>query len=391
MPTSLTTARSRLAPVPAAPWTARLATYALFAANGIVYGTWIGLLPRLREVAGLDDQELGVVLLAVSLGAVAAMPLIGQLAARVGTGRICLGAALGLGVVLPLPGLATGYATLIAAAALLGVLFGTLDVSMNAHATRVEQQWGAAIMSSFHGVWSTAGLAGAAVMGLLLSRGWALPACYAVGGIGCALLGLAALWAERGIAHDVAASKAKSGPRFRLPGRALAGVCVMAALSFTMEGGISDWAGVYLRVVLGASVARATIAYQAFAFAMAICRFAGDVVVRRLGPVTVLRFGGLLTIAGVGLGLMMRTPVAAAATFALAGVGLANVIPVVFSAAGRKGGSPGVAMVATMGYAGLLGGPPLIGFVAQHAGLGTALGLVTVGAVVLIAIARTAE
>jgi len=390
VPTSLTTARPRLVPIPA-PWTARLATYALFAGNGVVYGTWIGLLPRLREVAGLDDQELGVVLLAVSLGAVAAMPLIGQLAARVGTGRTCLGAALGLGVVLPLPGLATGYPTLIAAAALLGVLFGTLDVAMNAHATRVERQWGAAIMSSFHGVWSTAGLTGAALMGLLLSRGWALPACYATGGIGCALLGVAALWAERGIAHDVAASKAKSGPRFRLPGRALAGVCVMAALSFTMEGGISDWAGIYLRVVLGASVARATIAYQAFAFAMAICRFAGDVVVRRLGPVTVLRFGGLLTIAGVGLGLMMRTPVAAAAAFALAGVGLANVIPVVFSAAGRKGGSPGVAMVATMGYAGLLGGPPLIGFVAQHAGLGAALGLVTVGAVVLIAIARTAE
>ncbi len=371
------------------PWPARLATCALFACDGLAYGTWIGLLPRLREAAGLTEQALGIVLLLVSLGAIAAMPVVGRLAARFGTAPVCLVSGLALAALLPLPGLARGTLALLAAAAAFGFAFGTLDVAMNAHASRVERRWGAAIMSSFHGVWSASGLAGAALMGLLLSQGHDLPLCFGASALGCGALALAALVAGRDIPAERPAEP-PSGRRFGLPARALLGVSVMAALSFTMEGAISDWTGVYLRVVLGASVARATFAYQGFALAMAACRFGGDFVVRRLGPVAVLRLGGLLAMLGVGAGLAMRDPVAASASFALAGVGLANVVPVVFSAAGRRG-PQGVATVATVGYVGLLGGPPLLGFVAQHAGLGAALALVPAGAVVLIAIARTAR
>ena len=390
MPTPLTVSRSAVERRRTArPWPARLATCALFACDGLAYGTWIGLLPRLREVAGLTEQALGIVLLLVSLGAIAAMPVVGRLASRFGTAPVCLVSGLALAALLPLPGLARGTLALLAAAAGFGFAFGTLDVAMNAHASRVERRWGAAIMSSFHGVWSASGLAGAALMGLLLSEGYDLPVCFGVAAVGCGALALAALLAGRDIPAELRPER-PARRRFRLPARALLGVSAMAALSFTMEGAISDWTGVYLRVVLGASVARATLAYQSFALAMAICRFGGDFVVRRLGPVAVLRLGGLLGIVGVGLGLAMRDPAAAAAAFALAGVGLANVIPVVFSAAGRRG-PQGVATVATVGYVGLLGGPPLLGFVAQHAGLGAALMLVPVGAVVLVAIAPSVK
>ncbi len=385
MPTPLTASQSSVERRRATlPWPARLATCALFACNGLGFGAWISLLPRLREVAGLNDAALGVVLLALSVGAMLAMPVVGRVAARVGAGPTCLVAGLALLVVLPLPGLVRGYVLLLVVVTFLGVALGTLDVGMNAHASRVERHWGSAIMSSFHGVWSAAGFGGAALMGLLLSRGYDLPACFGVAAAGCGVLALAALACGRGIPAEAAPALPRQ--RFSLPARALLGVSAMAALSFIMEGAISDWSGVYLHVVLRASAARATIAYQGFALAMAVCRFGGDFVVRRLGPVAVLRLGGLLAAVGVGLGLAMRDAAAAAASFALAGIGLANVVPVVFSAAGRRGPQR-VATVATVGYAGLLGGPPLLGFVAQHAGLGAALALVPVGALALIAIA----
>ncbi|MBV8616621.1 MAG: MFS transporter, partial [Acetobacteraceae bacterium] len=342
-------------------WPRRLATASVFAASGIGFGAWAANIPRLREAAGLDDASLGVLLFCVSLGAVLAMRLVGRLAGRVGTARACGISAACLVVALPLPALAPDWPLLLASGLLLGLAHGGLDVSMNAHAAEVERAWGSAIMSSFHAGWSLGQLAGAAAAGLLARAGAGLSVTLALSAGAVACFGLAALVLEDGPPAPLERERAA------WPRRAMLGICAIAALSFAIEGGTADWCGVYLRTVLGAPAALASTALAAFAAAMVVCRLCGDRVVRRLGPVRVVQAGAALT--GVGLlgAILSPGPAAASASFALVGLGVANTVPVLFSAAGRKGAA-GVATMATAGYGAIMAAPPLIGFVANAAG-----------------------
>ncbi len=359
---------------------------AVFLGNGIAFGALAGNVARLREAAHLSDGQLGVTLLAVSLGAVAAMPATGRVAARTGPGVLCLAGGLALIAALPLPALviASGapWLALLAAMVLLGVSLGTMDVAMNARGSEVERGWGKPIMSSFHAVWSAGGLTGSAMAGVFAGSGWSLLAALATSGCASGLCALAALRLVSGKGLPAA-----RGPRFALPDRAMASLCAIAAVCFTMEGAIADWLSVYLRQALSAPEATAGAGYSAFALAMACGRLAGDGVVRRFGPVATQRAGGVLAAIGTAGGLLMPTPILAAAAFALVGLGVANIVPVMFSAAGRREGPSGIAMAATAGYFGLMAGPPVIGFLAQETSVRAALLLELAGAAALIALA----
>lgn len=347
----------------------RAATTALFLANGFAAGTWAGGLPRLQDAKHLSAGDLGVVLFVLSVGAVIAMPLAGWIAGRVGPARLAALVGLCQAAALTLPALTPSWALLLASAALLGLAMGGMDVAMNGHASAVERAWGASIMSSFHAGWSCGGLAGASLAGALAARGVALPAAYAWPAVAVAALAAPAL-----LIRDTGPREA--GGHFELPSRAMLAVTLLAGLCFLAEAAMADWAGVYLHAALGADLARAASVYGFFAVAMATGRLPGDATIRRFGPVRVVRGGGAL--ATLGMALMLAAPAAWLVDVALVliGLGLANIVPAVFSAAGRMRGTAGVAMAATVGYAGFMTGPPIIGGAAQLAGLGNALLLV---------------
>ncbi len=352
-------------------WTERLAMTAVFAGNGIAFGAWAGNIPRVREAAGLTDAQLGVLLLFVSLGAVAAMLVTGRWADPLGTARGSWLSSLLLAVALPLPALAPTYPVLLASGVLLGLGLGLLDVCMNAHGAWLERRWGSAIMSSFHAGWSLGELFGAALAGFLVSLRlpWALGLAGLLVGV-CGMLA-ALLPEQRGRTREPVA--------YAWPTRPIVILGAVAALSFAIEGGTADWSGVYLRTVLDAPEAMASVALGVFAGAMIALRLTGDALVRRLGPVRVLTGGALL--AAVGLLAALAAPDLWLATpgFALVGAGVANIVPIMFSTAGRQGAA-GVSMVATAGYGGMLATPPLIGFVSGLAGLRSALLLLALGA-----------
>ena len=357
---------------------------AIFLGNGLAFGAFAGNIPRLRESARLSDGRLGLTLLAMSAGAVVAMPITGRLAPRAGPVWLCLLGGVAVLVALPLTGVAAAasWPVLLMAMPLLGVSLGTMDVAMNARGSQVEQRWGAPIMSSFHAVWSLGGLLGSGSAGIFAAAGVSLPAALRIAGCVTGLLALTALPLRERVPQIAVAPG-----RLVMPGRALAALCAIAAICFTLEGAIADWIGVYLRSALAASQPMASGAYSVFAAAMLCGRLAGDAVVRRFGPVAAQRGGGVLAAIGTAAGLAMTAPIPAAACFALVGLGVANIVPVMISAAGRRGGPAGIAMSATTGYFGLMAGPPVIGFVAQVSSVGTALLLVLAGALALIALA----
>jgi MFS family permease len=353
-------------------WILRAAMTSVFVSNGLAVGAWAASLPMLREQLGLSDAQLGVVLLALAGGAAVAMPASGALAARRGAGWAIIVAAAPLAVLFPLPALMPDGTALLAASVGLGMALGSMDVGMNARGAEIEQGWGAAIMSSFHAGWSLGGLLGASFVGLMAVCGVGLVATLAGAAVLILLLALPCVL----LRAPPPARIRSTGRRFALPSRAMLAVSALAGLCFVSEASVMDWSGVYLRSELGASVAASASGFAGFSAAMVVGRLLGDVVVRRFGPPSVVRVSGLTAAAGLAIGLVSPFPIVSVAGFALVGLGLSNVVPVTISAASWRGGPAGVAMAATFGYGGLMGGPPIIGLVADAAGLRAALCLV---------------
>ncbi|PQV54593.1 MFS transporter [Paraburkholderia sp. BL21I4N1] len=350
----------------------RAATLGVFLANGFGIGAWAVEVPRIKESLALSDTALGISLFAFALGAIIAMPLAGQLAPRFGSGRATalLGAA--FVVALPLPAFAPNMAVLCIVLLALGAANGALDVSMNGHASSIESQWHAPIMSSFHAAWSAGGLLGAATGAMLQKSGVGVSGGLLIpGAVIAVLLAGAALVALR----DVGPRAAAPASGFMWPNGAVMKLALLAFLCMLVEGAVADWSAVYLRSTLNQQASVAAIGYSAFAFSMAACRIVGDVSVRRFGSSKVVALGGLIAVAGLALVLSWPTVLTACVGFAMVGIGLANIVPVIFSAAGRSTVTPaiGVSMAATAGYAGFLVGPPLIGLGAGLLGLRVAL------------------
>jgi len=349
----------------AAGWAERLGVVAVFFSNGLGIGVWAACIPALKARHGLSDGALGGVLFVFAVGAVIAMQQAARLSHWLGPNAATRASALAFAASMLLPAVAPSPLALAAAALIVGAANGLEDVTMNAYASGVERRWGAAIMSSFHAAWSAGGLIGATIGGALIGFGsaWTLAAGA----------GLAAAFAAAGAPVLEDASRAAAAPPAGLarPIRAALPLCVAAALCMIAEGAMADWTGVYLIDEAGATTAVAAIGFAAFSATMVAGRLIGDAVVRALGRAQVVRWGG--TLAALGLALAVAEPRLAPATlgFALVGVGLSNVVPIVYSAgAGLTANSAaGIAMVATAGYGGYLSGPAVIGAIAQDAGL----------------------
>ncbi|TXI04861.1 MAG: MFS transporter [Pseudorhodobacter sp.] len=347
---------------------ARWAVAAMFAANGLAMGAWAPQIPPLMPRHQIGEAVLGLVILCLGLGAVAAMLVSGRLIARFGGRLVLRGFAFALIPTLPLIVLAPSLPLLVLAALLFGAIAGSLDVAMNAAAVQVERRLGRAIMSVSHGFWSLGGFIGAGAGGWIMAQWGAMAQALIVAGVIAVLVGVAA----RFLLQDEVAMAQAEGPKGFLPrdpGLWLIGL--LALFCMVPEGAVMDWAAVYLGQELGADTFRAGLGFAVFAGAMAVMRFSGDMVRNRLGAVKTLRISGLAGAAGLLIAALAPTELVALAGFALAGLGVANLAPVMYSAAGNHPGLPsGVAIsaVTTVGYAGILVAPAVIGFIAEHIG-----------------------
>lgn len=365
-------------PLPASPQAAaraRVATSAVFFLNGFVFASWALHIPFVREKLALSTGVLGLALLAIAVGSLVAMPLVGGLVARHGSAPVTrLLVLLNPLALLPLL-LAPNLPVQIAVFLLYGAVTGGLDVAMNAQGVTVERTLGKPVLSSFHAAWSFGSLGGAGLGSLALGAGLAPGAHGAVVTVvflAVALLSLAPL-----LGGDAEAAPAGDRPRRRglVPGALLLGL--LGFLGLLAEGALNDWSALYYRDELGATPAAAGIGFIAFTAAMTVGRVLGDLARARLGGMGVLGGGAALAAVGLTLALLVASPVPTALGFALFGLGIANIVPVLFDAASRAGEpGPAIAQVSTLGYLGFLVGPPLIGFVAQVVGLPAALGLV---------------
>lgn len=355
----------------------------LFLVDGTGFGSWAAHVPVFKQLLHIENGSLTVVLTSVIVGALVSMPLTGQFIARYGSRRVTQVVAISYILTIALLAQASSLLFLVIFAGLFGAAKGAFDISINAQAIAVEKHYGQSSMSFFQGCWSTGGLLGAGVAGLMLQHHGTVRFDLS---LTAALLGLLTISILRLLVNETAKSQRKS--KFVWPDTALLRIAMLASFGLLAEGAIADWASVYLHSNLGVTLPLAATGFAAYAIAMAAARFSGDWLAQHVSGKNILHGSGLLIAAGLACTLLSRSWWPAVFGLMLAGIGVANIVPVIWSVAGRNtrmGAGPAISATATIGYCGFLTGPPIIGSLAVLVGLRLAMGVIVLAGIIVAA------
>ncbi|QDQ15368.1 MFS transporter [Streptomyces spectabilis] len=369
----------------------RAALTVFFALDGFVFAGWVVRIPAIKEQTGASASALGLALLGVSAGAVVTMTLTGRLCTRFGSHPVTVVCGVLMPLSVALPPLTHSALALGLVLLLFGAAYGGINVAMNSAAVDLVQALRRPVMPSFHAAFSLGGMIGAGLGGLV--AGHLSPTRHL---LGLALIGLlvTAVTAPTLLRYEVPKTPAAADTRAAAPrgsGRGTRGLVLVFGLVALCtaygEGALADWGALHLEQDLDAHPGVAAAGYSCFAFAMTIGRLSGTTLLERLGGTRTVVGGGLLAAAGMLLGALAPSTGVALAGFAITGLGLANIFPVAIERAGALAGPSGVAAASTLGYGGMLLGPPAIGFMADWFSLPVALTSVAVLAALAACIA----
>ncbi|SFN17368.1 Predicted arabinose efflux permease, MFS family [Candidatus Pantoea varia] len=361
-------------------------TRTIFLINGLGMSAWAPLVPFARDRLQLSGASLGALLLCLGIGSLAAMPVTGTLVAKFGCRRVMCFSTLLVLVMMPLLATADSHLVMAAALMLFGAGLGMLDVAMNYQAVQVEQAADKPMMSGFHGFFSLGGILGAGTVSLLLSRSFTpLTATLVV----MAVMLLLLLWRLPVLMNE--RLHQPDQPWLVIPRGWVAFLGLLCFILFLAEGAVLDWGALLLLQNPEMTPAWAGLGYAVFSVAMTLGRFSGDKIIQRFGRYPVMLTGALTAAAGMSLAVLLPWPEIALLAFLLVGFGLSNTVPMLFNAAGNQQDMPAnlaISAMTTLGYAGILSGPALIGFISQWISLSGAFLMI---ALLLLAVAASAR
>ncbi|MFP3522274.1 MFS transporter [Pantoea sp. SIMBA_072] len=361
-------------------------TRTIFLINGLGMSAWAPLVPFARDRLQLSGASLGALLLCLGIGSLAAMPVTGTLVARFGCRRVMCFSTLLVLMMMPLLATADSHLVMAAALMLFGAGLGMLDVAMNYQAVQVEQAADKPMMSGFHGFFSLGGILGAGTVSLLLSQSFTpLAATLVV----MAVMLLLLLWRLPVLMNE--RLHQPDQPWLVIPRGWVAFLGLLCFILFLAEGAVLDWGALLLLQNPEMSPAWAGLGYAVFSVAMTLGRFSGDKIIQRFGRYPVMLIGALTAAAGMSLAVWLPWPEIALLAFLLVGFGLSNTVPMLFNAAGNQQDMPAnlaISAMTTLGYAGILSGPALIGFISQWISLSGAFLAI---ALLLLAVAASAR
>jgi fucose permease len=350
---------------------ARQAVFAAFFVNGFMVGHWATKIPVLVERLGISEAVLGRLIVLFGVGAVIALIGGAWMVTRFGSVTVVRWTSVLLAPSLVLLTLAPSVPAAALALLWLGTFLGAMDNAMNANGIGVEKAAGRPAMSSFHGFWSLGGMVGGLTGGAMIVTLGEMGHALAVGAISLAV----ALWAWRHYRPDDFGADASEAGQAGTPRRGgipreagIYGLGILTLLAFAPEGTVIDWSALYLRDELGAPLIASGYAFAAFSATMAMMRFFGDRLRARFGDRRIFVVSAALAATGLAIAGTAPGFLVACAGFFIAGLGMANMVPILFSAAGAYPGLPpavAIAVITTFGYAGLLFMPAFVGALAE--------------------------
>lgn len=366
----------------------QLSTRLAFLITGLAMSAWAPLVPFAQARLGVNEATLGALLLCLGGGSLVAMPLTGPLVNRFGCRKFLTLSLLLMCVSLVFLGVAGTIPTLALTLLIFGMSLGATDIAMNMQAVIVEKASGRTMMSGFHGFYSLGGIFGAVIIsGLLWLSLSPFQSLLALSGV---LLVMTVCTIPKLLPYGNSPD-GKREPFFVVPRGRVLFLGSLCFIVFLAEGAVLDWSAVFLTQVRAVDPVQAGLGFAFFSVAMTVARLTGDRIVQRLGGKRILLWGGGCAAIGFAIVVSVPSTIAAYIGFVLIGLGASNIVPVLFTAAGNQKSMPmglAISAVVSMGYAGLLAGPALIGFVAQISSLSFALLTVAVGLVLLAACAN---
>lgn len=372
----------------------RAAIASMFMLSGVLFASWASRIPEAQLQLGLSNQSLGFALLGSAIGALLVMPAAGWLTTIIGSTLLTRISAIGLALLLPVIGIAGSFWQLTMILFLFGAVGNSLNIAINTQASLLEQRIKRPIMASFHGLFSFGGMLGAVTGAVMAFSTVNLLTHFIL--ISIIMIVLSLIAAPALLPHsdvgsggpidevDKNSSKVSGKSYFLLFLLGLIGFCGMFG-----EGAVADWSAVYLKQELGTSEGLAAAGFAIYSLTMAAGRLSGDLLRAKLGNTRLLQGGALLAALSLFTALICNSLTLSLIAFAGVGFGFSTIVPIIYSTAGKTRNIPsGIALsiVSTIGYFGFLFGPPIIGFVAEHINLRTALGLIPLLSIFIVMI-----
>jgi MFS family permease len=342
----------------------RTALGSMFFFVGLCFSSWASRIPDIQAKFQLSEGQLGTLLLFLPIGSVIGLPIAGWSVLRFGSRRVIMIGSFAYAMTLPLIGLAPSTWLIIPVLIFYGFLGNVMNISLNTQALDLEDQMGKSILASFHGLWSIAGFTGAGIGAGMIFLGVGPTLHYAIVTLVSIIIIISVqkyILKEQKVAEG-------GGMVIKKPDDLLLRISMIAFLAMMAEGCMFDWSGVYFKKVVETEPTWIALGYVAFMGSMAAGRFLTDRMTSQFGRVAVIQFSGLLIFIGLMIAVIWPTILMATLGFLVVGFGVASLIPVSYSIAGRsKLYSPSVALalVSTIAFFGFLIGPPLIGFIAD--------------------------
>ncbi|WP_324230914.1 MFS transporter [Lacibacter sp.] len=347
----------------------RIAVSVFFFCQGICFASWASRIPDIKTTLHLSEAALGSILLALPAGQLTMMPFSGKLVTRFGSKYVLRLAAVGYALTLITIGIANTPWLLALCLYVFGLTGNLCNISVNTQAVNAEALYGRTILASFHGVWSTAGFIGALV-GLLMMRLELLPMYHFM--IVAAMVITLNIFFQKYLILTPTSRTASSLKRFQMPKGLLLQLGLIAFCCLSAEGCMFDWSGVYFKEVVKVKGELVSLGYASFMIMMATGRFTGDRLAERFGRTKMVQISGVLIFTGMMTAVLFPNIVMSTIGFLIVGFGVSSIIPLVYSTAGKvKDVASGIAIatVSGVGFLGFLMGPPLIGYIAELAGL----------------------
>ncbi|MCL6260826.1 MFS transporter [Aquiflexum sp. TKW24L] len=356
----------------------RIALGSLFFMAGLCFSSWAARIPDIQVKFQLSESQLGSLLLGLPVGSLIALPLAGWAVHHFGSRIVILFSVTGYMTFLPLIGFSQSLWMLVPVVVVFGMIGNMMNISLNTQALALEDTYGRSILASFHGLWSLAGFTGAGIGAAMIYLEVLPNVHYLI----ISSIVLVVIFLSQGyLVGEKNRSSEGGGLVLKKPDDLLLRIGGIAFLGMLCEGCMFDWSGVYFKKVVEIEPGLVALGYVSFMGAMASGRFISDRMNNKFGRVLILRMSGILIFSGLMLSVLFPVPVFATIGFLLVGFGVAAIIPISYSIAGRsKLYTPGVALalVSTISFFGFLIGPPMIGFIADLLSLKASFALVAV-------------
>lgn len=331
---------------------------------GFTFATWASRIPDIQQQLHLTETALGAVLLAMPVGSFLTLPFSGYFTSKLGSKKVVIFAAVLYSILLTAIGFAPNVLLLTICLFLFGSAGNMMNIAINTQALALEKLYKKIIISSFHGMWSIAGLAAAALGTYLIGKAFPVSMHFLL----ASAIALASfIFCMPYLLKEVVTTQPAKRPFFTRPDKAFIGLGLIAFCSMICQGAMFDWSGVYFKKVVTTNPAYIGIGYTAFMVSMTFVRFITDWLTHRIGFTKIIALCGIFITSGLIVNVFLPQLIPATIGMLFVGIGVSPAVPLVFSAAGKssKLSAPvAIAAVSSIGFIGLLIGPPLIGFIA---------------------------